>query len=73
VANRLAAKIACVAGVALGTSFWFLVLSFSVSRGHGKFSQKTLLRMQHVSGFCLLMVGLYGGLHVVWQLTRHRI
>jgi threonine/homoserine/homoserine lactone efflux protein len=73
VANRLAAKTACVVGVALGTSFWFFVLSFSVSRGHGKFSVKTLLRMQHVSGFCLLMAGLYGGLHVVWQLTRHQI
>jgi threonine/homoserine/homoserine lactone efflux protein len=72
VANRFAAKAACVAGVALGTSVWFLVLSFSVSRGHGKFSQKTLLRMQHFSGFCLLVAGLYGGLHVIWQLTRHR-
>jgi threonine/homoserine/homoserine lactone efflux protein len=73
VADRLATKTACVAGVALGTSFWFLVLSFSVSRGHGKFSLKTLLRMQHVSGFCLLLAGLYGGVHVIWQLTRHRV
>ena len=72
VADRLAAKIACVVGVALGTSLWFLILSFSVSRGHGKFSQHTLLRMQHCSGFCLLMAGVYGGAHVIWQLTRHR-
>jgi threonine/homoserine/homoserine lactone efflux protein len=73
VADRLATKTACVAGVALGTSVWFLVLSLSVSRGHGKFSQKTLLRMQHISGFCLLLAGLYGGAHVIWQLTRHRV
>jgi threonine/homoserine/homoserine lactone efflux protein len=72
VANRLAAKIACVTGVALGTSVWFLILSYSVSRSHGKFSQKTLLRMQHFSGFCLLLAGIYGGLRVIWLLTRHR-
>lgn len=73
VADRLATKTACVTGVALGTSVWFLILSLSVSRGHGKFSQKTLLRMQHLSGFCLLLAGLYGGAHVIWQLTRHRV
>ena len=73
VADRLAAKVACVTGVAFGTCLWFLILSFSVSRGHGKFSQKTLLRMQHISGFCLLLAGLYGGMHVIWQLTRHRV
>ena len=73
VADRLAAKIACITGVLLGTCLWFLILSYSVSRGHGKFSQKSLLRMQHISGFCLLMAGVYGGIHVIWQLTRHRI
>lgn len=71
--DRLAAKAACVAGVLLGTNTWFLVLSFSVSRSHGKFSEKTLLRMQHISGFCLFLTGLYGGLHIVFQLARHRI
>ena len=73
VADRLAAKVACVIGVLLGTNLWFFILSFSISRGHGKFSDKTLLRMQHVSGFCLLLAGLYGGLHVIWQLTHHRV
>src|SRR5262249_20060265 len=36
-------RMACVAGVGLGTISWFLVLSFSSSRGHGKWSEKTLL------------------------------
>jgi threonine/homoserine/homoserine lactone efflux protein len=72
VADRLATKVACVTGVALGTSTWFLVLSYCVSRSHGKFSQKTLLRMQHFSGFCLLLAGIYGGMRVIWMLTRHR-
>ena len=70
--DRLAAKIACVVGVALGTSLWFLILSYSVSRRQGKFSLHTLLRMQHFSGFCLLMAGVYGAARVVWLLTRHR-
>lgn len=73
VADRFAAKAACVAGVLLGTNTWFFILSFSVSRGHGKFSEKTLLRMQHLSGFCLFMTGLYGGAHIVLQLARHKV
>ncbi|MGO8763831.1 MAG: LysE family translocator [Limisphaerales bacterium] len=73
VANRFIDKVACVAGAWLGTSTWYCILSYSVSRGHGKFSDKTLLRMQHISGFCLLMAGCYGGAHVAWQLAHHRI
>jgi threonine/homoserine/homoserine lactone efflux protein len=73
VADTFAAKAACVGGVLLGTNTWFFTLSFSVSRGHGRFSEKTLLRMQHISGFCLLVAGLYGGTHIVWQLARHKI
>ncbi len=72
VADRFIAKVACVFGVLLGSNTWFFVLSYGVSRGHGKFSEKTMLRMQHLSGFCLFMTGAYGGLHVVWQLARHR-
>jgi hypothetical protein len=73
VANRLTDKIACVTGIWIGTNTWYGALSFSVSRGQGKFSEKTLLRMQHISGFCLLMAGFYGGAHVAWQLAHHRI
>jgi threonine/homoserine/homoserine lactone efflux protein len=70
VEDRFETKLACVIGVVLGTMFWFCALSFSVSRGHRKLSNKTLLRMQHVSGGCLLLAGIYGALHVMWQLTR---
>jgi threonine/homoserine/homoserine lactone efflux protein len=73
VADRFAAKVACVTGVLLGTNTWFFVLSYGVSRGHGKFSEKTLLRMQHLSGFCLFMTGLYGGLHIIVQLSHHKV
>jgi threonine/homoserine/homoserine lactone efflux protein len=73
VADTRAAKIACVAGVALGTNAWFCALSFGVSRAHRRFSEKTLLRLQHISGICLIAFGLFDAAHIVWQLARHRI
>jgi threonine/homoserine/homoserine lactone efflux protein len=73
VADTFAAKTACIFGVALGTNLWFCALSYGVSRGQGRFSESTLLRMQHISGICLIAVGLFDGGHIVWQLARHRI
>jgi threonine/homoserine/homoserine lactone efflux protein len=73
VADTRAAKISCVTGVALGTGAWFCALSFGVSRGRGRFSEQTLLRLQHISGICLIAVGLFDGAHIVWQLARHKI
>ncbi len=73
VADQFAAKAACVAGVLLGTNLWFLILSFSVSRGHGKFSARTLLRLQHISGICLILAGVFDGITVAWELTKHKI
>ena len=66
-------KLACVAGVALGTSIWFFGLSYGVSRGHGKFSEQTLLKMEHFSGFALLTLGLIHGGHIAWQLAKHKM
>jgi threonine/homoserine/homoserine lactone efflux protein len=65
-------KSACVAGVAAGTSVWFSGLSYAVSRGHGKFTEKTLLRMEHFSGFCLLALALIHGIYIVWRMTEHK-
>jgi threonine/homoserine/homoserine lactone efflux protein len=73
VADTLAAKAACIGGVALGTNLWFCAVSYGVSRGHGRFSENTLVRMQHISGLCLITVGLFDGGHIVWQLARHKI
>ena len=66
-------KLACVSGVAAGTGIWFLGLSYAVSFGHRKFSEKTLLRMEHFSGYCLLILAIIHGGHIVWQLTKHHI
>jgi threonine/homoserine/homoserine lactone efflux protein len=66
-------KLACVGGVAAATSLWFLALSYAVSRGHGRFSERTLLRMERFSGAVLVALGLAHGLRLAWQLARHKI
>ena len=66
-------KLACVTGVLLGTGAWFFGLSWAVSLGHGKFSNKTLLRMERGSGVGLLGLAVAHGAHIVWQMAHHRI
>jgi threonine/homoserine/homoserine lactone efflux protein len=73
VEDTLAGKSACIAGVALGANLWFLGLSYMSSRGQGRLSERTLLRLEHFSGICLLGLGLYHGGHIAWQLARHKM
>ncbi len=61
-------KLACVAGVAVSTGAWFTGLSWVVSLGHGKLSEKTLLRMEHGSGVGLLILALIHGGTIMWQM-----
>ncbi|HEV2391348.1 MAG TPA: LysE family transporter [Verrucomicrobiae bacterium] len=63
-------KLACVGGVALGTGLWFLGLSWAVSLGKGKFSAKTLLRMEHISGVILLVLALIHAGTIIWHLRK---
>jgi threonine/homoserine/homoserine lactone efflux protein len=70
---NLKGKLACVGGVALGTGLWFVGLSYGVSRGHGRLSEKTMLRMEHVSGLMLLIFGLGQGVRIVMQLYKHKL
>ncbi len=66
-------KLACVAGVMLGTGLWFVGLSWVVSLGHGKFSAKTLLRIEHGSGIGLLILAFIHGGTIIWQMAQHRM
>lgn len=66
-------KLACVAGVALGTGGWFIGLSWVVSLGHGKFSEQKLLRMEHFSGAALLLLALIHGATIIWQLRKAQL
>lgn len=63
-------KLACVAGVALGTGLWFLILSWLSSLGQGKFSEKTLIKMEHFSGVLLLALALIHGGTIIWQMHK---
>ena len=66
-------KLACVSGVAVGTGSWFIGLSWVVSLGHGKFSDRTLLRIEHGSGVGLLVLACIHGATIIWQMAKHRI
>lgn len=63
-------KVACVGGVALGTGSWFVGLSWLVSLGQGKFSARTLLRMERYSGAGLLALALIHGATIIWHLRK---
>jgi threonine/homoserine/homoserine lactone efflux protein len=68
-----AGKTACILGVAGGTGIWFLGLSWVAALGHGRFTEKTLLKMEHISGFFLLAVATGYGANIIWQLARHKV
>ena len=68
--DSIPAKAACVSGVFTGAILWFLFWSFIASRGHGKFSAKTLLRLQQVSGLCLILTAIYEGVRIALHLAK---
>jgi len=72
VEDTIAAKAAFITGVALGANLWFFGVSWLSSRGQGRLSERTLLRMEHFSGICLLALGLINGAHIAWQLAKHK-
>jgi len=63
-------KTACVLGTTIGGLAWFVLLSFLVAKGHGKFSTKALVRMAHVSGAVLLIAGLAIGVRLIKLLAK---
>jgi threonine/homoserine/homoserine lactone efflux protein len=66
-------KVAFVTGVASGAALWFALLSWGVSRGHGRISSRVLLRMEHISGAILLAAALWIGGRIIWHLhERHQ-
>jgi len=56
--------------VGCGTGLWFITLSWIVSLGHGKWSEKTLLRMEHGSGWGLLVIALLHGGTIIWEMYK---
>lgn len=65
-------KLACIGGVGAGTGLWFVLLSYIVSLRHGRISSRTLLRMEQISGACLLIIALFIGVRLVNHLELHQ-
>lgn len=70
--DTITSKFVCVLGTFFGGLAWFILLSYLVARGHGKFSTKTLVRMSHISGLSLLVAALFIGFRLISMLARHR-
>ena len=66
-------KTACITGVGVGAAIWLVGLSWAVSLGHRKFSEKNLLRMERFSGLCLLGLGVAHGFHLAWKIANKTI
>jgi threonine/homoserine/homoserine lactone efflux protein len=64
--------VSCLVGVGLGISLWFSGLSYAVSLGHRKFTEGTLLKMEHGSGVAMLLLALAEGVRIVFQMSHHR-
>ncbi len=67
------ARMACIIGVAAGTSLWFTGLSWAVSLKEKRLSERTLLLLERGSGVVLLGLALAHGGHIIWQMARHKI
>jgi threonine/homoserine/homoserine lactone efflux protein len=66
-------KLLCVAGVTAGVGLWFFGLSWAISLGHKKITGATMLKMERSSGVLLLIVAVAQGIHIAWQLAKHKM
>jgi len=65
-------KFGFVGGVFAGVGVWFFGLSYAASLGYGKFSDKTLLRMERFSGVCLIVMAFIHGGMLVHEIMLHQ-
>jgi len=72
ISENIPSKVFCATGNFLGGMTWFFLLSFLVSKGHGKFSTRTLLNMSRVSGFSLLVAAGFIAFRLVHLLEAAR-
>jgi len=70
--GTFASKAVCVTGTFVGGFMWFILLSYLVAKGHGKFSTKALVRMAHISGAILLIAGIVIGVRLIDLLAQRR-
>lgn len=66
-------KLACLAGVALSVGLWFTGLSWAISLGHKKFTEKTMVKMERLSGVGLIVLALIQGGYIAWKLAKTKM
>jgi L-lysine exporter family protein LysE/ArgO len=72
VSNTGPSKTICITGIGFGALIWFTLLSFVVSLGHRKISNRGLLVLSRISGAGLLALALFaGGRLVILLAERH--
>ncbi len=64
-------KLICVGGVVSAVGLWFLGLSWAVSLKHGKLQEKTLVRIENLSGVGLLFLAFLHAAHIIWRMAHH--
>ena len=52
---------------------WFVALAWGVAARRSKFTERTLLKLEHGSGVVLLVLAGLHGAHIVWEMSRGEI
>jgi threonine/homoserine/homoserine lactone efflux protein len=65
-------KLSCITGVALSIGGWFTGLSWISALGHRRISQNGLLKMERISGVIIVGLAIAHGVHIVWELAKHK-
>jgi len=66
-------KLACLAGVTASVGLWFTGLSWAISLGHKKFTEKTMVKMERLSGVGLIVLAMIQGGYIAWKLAKHKM
>jgi threonine/homoserine/homoserine lactone efflux protein len=72
VKSNQSGKFLCIAGAAGGVGLWFFGLAWGAALGHGRFTEKTMRRLEIGSGIGLLVLGVIHGIHLAMQLAKTR-
>jgi len=71
VGTDIFSRFACIGGIATGATAWFFFLSRAVSVGGKVISEKTLLRMERISGVGLIVLAAIHGAKIVSEMMPH--
>ncbi len=63
-------KLLCIAGVAGGVGLFLFALAWGSALGHGRFTDKTMRKIEIGSGIMLLALGIGHGIHLAWHLSK---